>query len=286
MREVPPEPDQILHDTADTGDKVAIIGSSKTRKSFFMLQFALCLAAGRNFLRWTIPKPRRVLLVQFEIKSDHVHRRVRNMARALGISAESIEGRFKILNARGLGIKGPQGIERIGQLAEEWKPEIILFDPLYKVAEGDENLARDFKIVLSAFDALAEQTGATIGYVHHDAKGFAGEKDIRDRGAGSNTLGRDYDAAITLTPHASEPDGLVVEVLVRNYRPQEPFTIVWRADEETAGYRFESRSDIVAVKKTSKNQTSNLPAIDTYRESALALVKDKPLLVGSFKDEM
>ena len=80
---------------------------------------------------------------------------------------------------------------------------------------------------MSAFDELAEQTGAAIIYVHHDTKGSPGDKDIRDRGAGSNVLGRDYDACVTLTAHASDPDATVVEVLLRNFPPQDPFTIAW-----------------------------------------------------------
>ena len=99
---------------------------------------------------------------------------------------------------------------------------------------------------MGAFDELAEQTGAAIIYVHHDTKGSPGDKDIRDRGAGSNVLGRDYDACVTLTAHASDPDATVVEVLLRNYPPQDPFTIVWSCDEVPGGYRFNMAEDMSA----------------------------------------
>ena len=46
----PPAHDQIITGLFDAGDKVAIIGSSKLRKSFFVMQMGLSLAAGRNFL--------------------------------------------------------------------------------------------------------------------------------------------------------------------------------------------------------------------------------------------
>lgn len=53
----PPLSDQIMMDTFDAGDKVCIIGSSKLRKSFFILMMLICLAAGRNFLNWQVVRP-------------------------------------------------------------------------------------------------------------------------------------------------------------------------------------------------------------------------------------
>jgi RecA-family ATPase len=100
------------------------------------------------------------------------------------------------------------------------KPEVIFFDPLYKLNEGVENAAEDMRTILAAFDMVAEETGAAIVYVHHDTKGNPGDRDIRDRGAGSNVLGRDYDACMTLTSHAQEDEAIVVDVLLRNYKPQ------------------------------------------------------------------
>jgi hypothetical protein len=281
----PPEPDQIIKDVVDIKDKLAIIGSSKLRKTFFLLQLLLCIATGKNFLSWTIPKSRRVLHVQYEIQDLHFHRRVRNMAKALNITSDDLGDRFRILNARGLGLSGTDGISKITQIAKAFSPEIISFDPLYKVSVGAENDAKDTKIILDAFDKMAEETGAGIGYVHHDAKGFSGDRDIRDRGAGSNVLGRDYDACITLTPHVTEPTAAVVEVLLRNYRPQEPFVALWTEDDETGGYCFELAVGIAPTKKTSANgKAQNLPAFDAYLPAAKYILKEKPLAMGVFTD--
>ena len=281
----PPEPDQIIEDVVDVKDKMAIIGSSKLRKTFFLLMLLLCIATGLPFLGWTIPKPRRILHIQYEIQGHHYHRRLRNMAKALNITPDDLGDRFRILNARGLGLSGVEGIEKITQIAKAFNPEIISFDPLYKVSAGAENDAKDTKIILDAFDKMAEETGAAIFYIHHDAKGFSGDRDIRDRGAGSNVLGRDYDACITLTPHVTEPTAAVVEVLLRNYRPQEPFVALWTEDDETGGYCFELAVGIAPTKKTSANgKAQNLPALDTYLPAATELLKNKPLAMGVFSD--
>ncbi|MCX5830534.1 MAG: AAA family ATPase [Deltaproteobacteria bacterium] len=283
----PDEPDQIIEGILDVKDKLALIGSSKMRKTFLLLQMLLCLATGKVFLNWNIPMPRRVVHIQYEIQSNHYHRRLKRMCIALGITAADLGDRFHILNARGLNLSGIEGIEKISQIVKPYNPEIISFDPLYKVATGSENAAEDGKIILNAFDGLTEQTGAAVAYVHHDAKGFSGDRDIRDRGAGSNVIGRDYDACITMTPHVSETDAAVIEVMLRNYRPQEPFTALWSEDEDTGGYRFDMREEITPTKKTSSNgKTKDLPALDTYLPAALDLVKDAPMPIGLFMDTL
>lgn len=282
LNEEPLEPDQILEDTLDAGDKMAILASSKLWKSFFADQFAMCVAAGRDFLVWKVLKSRRVLLCQFEVRTHHKHRRIKRIARALGITSADLGDRLQILNARGLGISGPAGLERIRQKAVEFQPEVIIFDPLYKLAAGVENAAEDMKVILNAFDQLAEQTGAAIVYVHHDAKGSPGDRDIRDRGAGSNVLGRDYDACLTLTAHAQDTDSAVVEVLLRNYRPIEPFTITWNYDQEDGGYCFRLADDMVPEKKTSKTKATP-PVLATYLPIAEAILERGEMEVGSFK---
>ncbi|NLZ05579.1 MAG: AAA family ATPase [Phycisphaerae bacterium] len=280
----PPACDQILADTVDRGDKTAIIGSSKLRKSFFLLQLALSIASGRDFLGWSVPQFRRVLLVQLEVQQHHFHRRVRRMAAALELTPEDLEDRLLIINARGLGLSGAAGIEAIRATVEPFMPELIGFDPLYKLATGAENAAEDMKVILGLFDQVTEQTGAAVLYVHHDAKGFSGDRDIRDRGAGSNVLSRDYDAAFALTPHSVEDDAVVVETLLRNYAPQQPMTIGW-VNDLNGGYCFGPRPDLAATKKTSTTaRAKDNVSFETCHPIALQLVKAGPMLIGEFKD--
>ena len=283
----PSAPDQILEGIIDTKDKLAIIGSSKMRKSFFLLQLLLCLASGRFFLKWRVPKPRRVVHIQYEIQPNHYHRRLKRMCRAMGITSADLGDRFHIVNARGLNLSGIEGIEKISRIVKSYHPEIISFDPLYKITVGGENAIEDAKIILNAFDNLIEQIGAAVAYVHHDAKGFSGDRDIRDRGAGSNIIGRDYDACITMTPHVSETDAAVIEIMLRNYRPQEPFTSLWSEDEDTGDYRFDMREEIAPTKRTSSNsKVKTLPVLDTYLPAALDLLKDAPMPIGMFMDSL
>lgn len=279
----PEAPVQILKDTFDAGDKVAIIGSSKRRKTFFLDQMLLCQAAGRPFLSWEVHEPKRVVLIQFEIQHYHKHKRIKSLAVPLGITSRDLGNRFITLNARGLGITGLAGLERLTPEILKMRPDVIAFDPLYKLAVGAENNAEDAKIILSAFDMLAEKTGAAIIYAHHDPKGSPGDRDIRDRGAGSNVIGRDYDACFTLTAHAAEEDAAIVETLLRNYRPQDPIVIQWAENENTGGFCFVERLDLSPEKKTSRTKPAQ-PDLSTYLPIAKSILNDdEEMNIADFK---
>lgn len=277
-----PPANQIITDLFDVKDKFAIIGGSKTRKTFFTLQMIMALATGRPFLQWHVPKARTVVHVQYEITERHFLERLIRMARAEGIDRAELTN-LHIINARGLNLTGKRGIDQISKSISSYKPEVILFDPLYKISEGVENAAEDMKIILSQFDHLAEETSAAVGYVHHDPKGQAGDRSTRDRGAGSNVLSRDYDAAFVLTEHASEEDAVVLEMLLRNYRPQEPFVIEWAEDDESGGYCFQAREDIAPEKKTANSKRAAQPALLSYLSIAQIILENNEMEIGVFK---
>jgi hypothetical protein len=132
------------------------------------------------------------------------------------------------------------------QLAKKVGAELVVIDPLYKLVDGDENSAQDMKPILAVFDRVMQQTGAALLYVHHDSKGKAGDKNIRDRGAGSGVIARDYDACITLTAHRDDENAAVVDTLLRNYAPRTPFVADYWDN------KF-SLSDLPAIAETSRN---------------------------------
>lgn len=277
----PPPPDQVLADTLDIGDKMVVIGASKQRKSFFFQQLSLSLTTGRDFLNWRIQKPRRVLYVQFEIRAHHLHRRLLKFAKGMGISPEDIGDRLQLISARGKkGFKGQACIDRITRQAKKYGSEVIMIDPLYKISEGVENAAEDFKTILAAFDEIAEETAAAIIFIHHDTKGHSGDKELTDRGAGSGVLGRDYDASIVLTPHCTDKETSVVEVVTRNYPPQEAFAVAWYYGE--GGFRFNLADDVSPEKKTSKTKPAP-PPLESYLPAAAAVLGRNEINITLFK---
>ncbi len=216
------EIDPFMENLFDLGDKVAIIGKSKTRKSFFALQLLLAAATGQDFLGYSIPKARKALYVQYEIKDAHMHRRLERTADAMGILPHQLRNRLTIINARGKSISR----DTVQKWVKKSGAEIVLLDPIYKLMTDGENAVEDFKPLFQWFDTLAADTGCAVLYVHHDRKGFTGEQDLADRGAGSSIIGRDFDAAFFLTPHEDE-QLVVLETLTRNYASEEKRSLAW-----------------------------------------------------------
>ena len=270
----PPPLDFVLDETLDIGDKMAVIGASKQRKSFFLQQMSISLAAGRDFLNWRIPKPRRVLYVQFEIRGHHLHRRLLKLAAGMGITPGDIGDRLQLISARGKrGFRGRACVEWITHKAKEMGAEVIMLDPLYKISDGVENAAEDFKTILASFDEMSEDTGAAVIFIHHDKKGVSGDSQTIDRGAGSGVLARDFDTSIVLTPHCSEPDISVVDVVARNYPPQDSFSIEWYYGE--GGVRFNLAEDVAPDKKTSRTTATATPFEDFIPKARVILGRNK-----------
>lgn len=264
LKQIPEEPDSIIKDALDRGDKLCIIGGSKRKKSFLALQLALSISSGIDFLEMKIAKPRRVLLIQFELQQQHYHKRHNAVAQKLQsefaeVGETVVSNNLLIVNARGLEMT-PRDILN-------WtlwhKAEVLVIDPLYVLIAGDENSAQDLKPLLKSFSQIAEKAGVAIIYTHHDPKGLSGKRDIRDRGSGSSVLARDYDSCWTLTEHEGDPNSSVVDFLFRNYPEKDSTTITWK-------HGMFYSSNLPPVPKTTFKRKDN--SVDKFIPDAVKLI--------------
>jgi hypothetical protein len=219
-----------------------------------------------------------VLVVQFEIKSAHYHRRVNRACKAMHLAPEAIAEWLFIVNARGVTVT----LDQIAALAKQTQAEVVILDPLYKLLEGDENSAQDMKPLLAGFDRLAETTGAAVIYAHHNGKGVAGDRDVRDRGAGSGVLARDFDAAAYLTDHAGGEELLVLSTLVRNYARSVPVSVAWEDGQFVL-------SEAAPIERTSRNRqasTARKVGIEEHIPTALGLVRNGAIPTTVFKERL
>ncbi len=267
LQEPQPPVESVIFDVLDMGCKAVVIGPSKSMKTWFILQLAVSSATGREFLCWRV-HPRKTLLVNLEVAPVYFHRRLQQVKSALGLNPADLAS-LDILNARGhdMALNGradilPALLDRI----RKGGYEVVILDPFYKLAVGDENKAEDVKPVLLAFDRICTETGAAVVYVHHDAKGIPGERAKQDRGAGSNVIQRDMDSAIYLTPHAQE-GLLVVSTLLRNHPPQDDFTVAW--------------DGCLRLSKVAPSVRTGRPRRQISDEQTAAVFKDKPLTKGA-----
>lgn len=268
----------LIEDLLDEGDMLECIAPSKTRKSFFVLQLALHMAAGRTFLNFKMARRARVMVVNMELTAEWQHRRMLRMAAALNISRDEIAD-LHFANTRGLNVGNMP--DAIIQTARVLRPALIIVDPLYFLHDGDENQAKDMMPVVRNFLRMMQETGAAMLIVHHDAKGKAGDRNIRDRGAGSSVFGRACDSRITLTPHADSDDHVCVAAMTRNFAPREPFAArfdagIFVVDEEVDVEPETSRS-------ATKKQTLDLGRL---AEQAAGYLAESILRTGEFREKV
>jgi hypothetical protein len=198
----PPPHRPVFAGLFDRQSLVEIVGPSKTRKSFATLQLALSLAAGRDVFGFDSGGRFSVCVADFELSEADIRRRVWRMGRALGIGADAIGARLRVLP-----LAGKENVRPLIETAAKGF-DIIVCDPLYALCDGAESI-ENFRDPLRWLRKLATERAACV-FIHHDAKGAAGDRDTRDRGSGSGITGRAVDARFTLTPCAADPENSVV----------------------------------------------------------------------------
>ena len=87
----------------------------------------------------------------------------------------------------------------------------------------------------AGFDRIAQETGASVIYVHHFAKGYAGDRSSIDRGSGAGTFSRDPDAILTISPLEQTEDeeeahgsAWRVEYTLREFKDHEPTNVYFQ----------------------------------------------------------
>ena len=249
-----PNPTPVVINGFDAGNLVAVIGKSKQKKSFFVQGLTLHVAAGLDYLGLEVIIPRPVLYVNFELENHYFRKRLRKQLAGRDDVREMARQNLDLYNLRGEDIHNFTFFEEITDRCKHRGTKLIIIDPFYRLMTGeDENSVQGMGPILRRVEQLASEVEAAVVCVHHDGKGEAGDRDIRDRGAGSSVLSRQVDATFALATHATERDDLVVvETMFRNFKDPEPFTIQF--NEETKG--FESSTE-EAIKKTAIGRPAN-----------------------------
>jgi regulatory protein RepA len=181
------------------GRKMILSSTSKAGKTHLLIDLAFAFAEGMNWLGHRC-KQCKVLYINLEVADDTFKKDV--LAEYLYKGMAGAECHLENLvpwNLRGKA-EGIGKIKRsIIRKAKSIGAEVIILDPLYKVMDGDENSNSDVGRMCREFDDIAQQTGASIIYAHHYAKGNSSQKSVIDRGAGAGAFARDPDAILSLT---------------------------------------------------------------------------------------
>lgn len=216
-------PPELISGVLHQGTKAVMAGGSKIGKTWILLDMALSVATGTNFLNWTTQQGR-VLFINYELKKEFILERINYMKKTRNIQNTS---NLDVWNLRGQAGDFGNLVSKLIHTAPNTY-SLIIIDPIYKAMVGkSENTAGSVSEMCRQLELLAERTGAAIVFAHHFTKGNSKKKAMIDRMSGSGVFARDADTILSLTPH-SEPNCFTVEMILRNLAPQNSFVVEWK----------------------------------------------------------
>ena len=221
----PQAPPLVIEGMLHQGCKMILGGTSKSNKSWALLDMAMAVASGQSW--WGLHCHKMpVLYINFELHPWAAAQRI-NALCAARPECKGMGTTFHVWNLRGhntdLALLRPQ-LEV--QLATH-QFGLIILDPAYKVlGDRDENANGEIAALMNELEALAQKTGAAVVVAHHFAKGDSTAKNPMDRMSGAGAWARDPDSIVVLTPHEEE-DCFTATTILRNLPALPEFVLSW-----------------------------------------------------------
>jgi hypothetical protein len=200
---IPPEP--IVEGMIDRGEVGLLAAPAKFGKSFFLLQMAKCVGAGKPFLG---RKTKRgwVVYVNAEVGKTAWKRRSDAVNEALKISHSQILHVSTRGNRNVTLATLPMQIKSLLKERNVKDVGLIVIDPFYALVgdKMDENNADDVKRVFFDLQRLAEELNCAVMVAHHTGKGKVELRASNDHARGSSAFVGSADSFFSLVPH-TEP---------------------------------------------------------------------------------
>jgi hypothetical protein len=218
-------PPLIIEGMLHQGCKMILGGTSKSNKSWCLLDLAVSVASGQAWWGRACAKLP-VVYINFELHTWAVAQRL-NAVCAARPECKGMGPTLHIWNLRGHNTDISLLRPKLEEQLAKFNFGLIILDPAYKVlGNRDENANGEIASLMNEFEAMAQRTGAAIVVAHHFAKGDSTAKSAMDRMSGAGAWARDPDTIVVLTPH-EEADHFTVTSILRNL-PQSPeFVVGW-----------------------------------------------------------
>lgn len=189
------------------GHKMLIAGPSKAGKSYSMVELAIAIAEGGEWLGHPC-KQGKVLYINLEIDEASFINRMVEVYKVLYKAKHA--NNIEVWNLRGHAIPMRKFTPKLIKRAKEKGFLAVIIDPIYKVQDGDENSAAEVARFCNELDKICTELSTSLIYVHHHSKGNQSGKKAMDRASGSGVWMRDVDASIDFLEYTL-PEELEVE---------------------------------------------------------------------------
>lgn len=195
LEELPPLAPELIEGILRKGHKMLISGTSKAGKSFLLIELALCIVCGKKWLGFQCTQGK-VLYINLEVDGKSFFKRVADVAAEMKI--DTVPQTLDIWNLRGQNTYIDKLAPKLIRRAKSKGYDAIIFDPLYKINEGDENNASEITRFFNYLDNICVTLQTSVICCHHHSKGAQGSKFSIDRASGSGVFARDPDALLDM----------------------------------------------------------------------------------------
>lgn len=179
------------------GHKMLLAGPSKAGKSFMLINLAISIAEGVEWLGLKC-KQGRVCYINLELDSASCFHRFKEIYTKRGLDPNHVHD-IDIWNLRGHASPMDRLAPIIIHRFKDKAYSAVIIDPIYKIITGDENNATEMSKFCSYFDQVATEMSVSVIYCHHHSKGAGGKyANAADRSSGSGVFARDPDAILDL----------------------------------------------------------------------------------------
>jgi len=221
----PVAPPQIIEGILHQGCKMILGGTSKSNKSWCLLDLALSVASGQPWWGRKCAKTS-VVYINFELHNWAIAQRMTALCMARP-DCKGMGDALHLWNLRGHNADLTLLRPKLEEQLSRHQFGLIILDPAYKVlGNRDENANGEIAGLMNELEAMAKSSGAAVVVAHHFAKGDSTAKNAMDRMSGAGAWARDPDSIVVLTPH-EEPDCFTVTSILRNLPQLPEFVLAW-----------------------------------------------------------
>lgn len=217
----------------DRSGAMLISGPQKIGKSLFASQLALTLGDRKEFLGFKPSESEyRTLILQAEVSAKRMQGRFQKQVQAFGKPALG-----NVLSASvysSIKLDSEEGRRIIRELIDQYKPDLVIVDPLANFHRGDENVAQDVLRVTTGLDEI-RAAGPAVCLVHHHGKNSSERSNVGHKARGSTALPGWYDTHLSL-----EKAGDAVRLRFELRHDETPEDILLRLNPETLLFEVQS----------------------------------------------
>lgn len=204
----------LVEEIIGANKKILLAASDNVGKSILAHQVAIALAVGLDkFLFFEIPKPRRVLYLNFEMSDEQFQDRHRLLCSVLPPDVMDRLQNFYYNTYQGTRSLFQDNWLRIRATIEKNPPfDLIIVDNLYACTGTDDESNKELKPLLSEIFTLGDLHGSTMWLITHDKKHGPDTMMSKNLIRGGSTIANSMDVILQMAMSLKSPGLRLIKI--------------------------------------------------------------------------